>query len=704
MSTNAASRAGVVIAPPHGALVDLVYRWGGLFDRVAPEARVRTAHWAWVVALTLGAALVRFWGLGNVGLHGDEETMALAVRHILIDGQPTLPSGMFYPRGMTQLYLMAASVSVFGEYEWALRLPSVICGILLVPLAFITGRRFLTPTWSVAFAASVAFLPVLIVDSQTARMYIFMVAAVMAGMAGVFAWERTDRRGWLAAAVAVLIIGLDMHALAVASVLIFLWPGIVHGDPRRLIYGIAAAALVALAYILINEWVNAQYAVPPPEFASAFGPPQWERMRSEPEFALTFDIALWATGLVLAFLALHVARILRARIAMIGATLLLLTGVFLQIALYYHLAALFYIAGAVVALRFSAAPVMRRLTIFAFGCAVIALIHVTLLASNTGSVLKLIGAIVGQPSVWPYVRVAQLSVGAGVLTGALLVWGLFRLATGKKVADYWMLAILAVWAPVFALGMFAWNVPPRYTEMSLVPMLLCGFAVAQHGCEWLASRIDAKPLHAICAVLVAVAVVNPVASARVINSGYGLYPDHKGAAQFIREQGIGPDDVLIAEDVLQQTYYLGRVDYWLIGGNIARRFVKSAGEGKVVDFYTGTPVIATGAMLEQALQKHAGKRVFVIGSGEQQSDGRRNARGPELYAALESPRFEVVYTGRDDVTRVWRVVPDASPLPPATKDQAKRDARELAREAEAAEAAASERHPLPAAPPPSPLE
>jgi hypothetical protein len=699
MSTNAASRAGVVIAPPHGALVDLVYRWGGLFDRVAPDVRVRAVHWAWVVALTLGAAFVRFWGLGNVGLHGDEETMAMAVRHILIDGWPILPSGMFYPRGMTQLYLMAASVSVFGEYEWALRLPSAICGILLVPLAFVTGRRFLTPAWSVAFAASVAFLPV-----QTARMYIFMVAAVMAAMACIFAWERTDRRGWLAAAIAVLIVGLDMHALAVASILLFLWPGIVHGDPRRLIYGIAAAAIVALAYILIDGWVNAQYAVPPPEFASAFGPPPWERMRAEPEFALTFDIALWATGLVLAFLALHVARILKVRVAMIGATVLLLAGVCLQLALYYHLAALLYIAGAVVALRFSAAPVMRRLLIFAIGCAVIALIHVTLLASNSGSVLKLIGAIVGQPSVWPYVRVAQLSVGAGLLTGALIAWGLFRLAAGKTAPDYWMLAILGVWAPVFALGLFAWNVPPRYTEMSLAPMLLCGFAVAQRSCEWLMNRLDARKLRAVCAALIAIAVVNPAASARVINASYGLYPDHKGAAEFIREQGIGPDDVVIAEDVLQQTYYLGRVDYWLIGGNIARRFVKSAGEGEVVDFYTGTPVIATGAMLEQALQKHAGKRVFVIGSGEQQSDRRRNARGPELHAALESSRFDVVYTGRDDVTHVWRVVPDKAPLPAATTDQAKRDARELAREAEAAEAAASERHPLPAAPPPSPLE
>jgi hypothetical protein len=376
----------------------------------------------------------------------------------------------------------------------------------------------------------------------------------------------------------------------------------------------------------------------------------------------------------------------------------------LQLALHYHLAALFYVAGAVVAWRFGSGLVLQRLLIFALGCAVIALIHLTQLAAHTGSVLKLVGAVVGQPSVWPYVRAAQLSVGAGLLTGGLLAWGLWRLARAQRAPDYWVLAVLGVWAPVFALGLFAWNVPPRYTEISLAPMLLCAFAFAQHGADRLAAHFNAAKLRIVGAAVAALVVVHPSAAARVINAGYGLYPDHKGAAEFIRSQDIGPDDVLIAEDVLQQTYYLGRVDYWLIGGNIARRFVKSAGDGRVVDFYTGTPVIATGAMLEQALQRHAQQRIFVIGSGEQQSDGRRNARGPELYAALDSMRFEVVYTGRDRVTQVWRVVPDASPLPQATEAQAERDARELARDAEAAEAAANSRHPLPAAPPPSPLE
>src|SRR5690606_35371049 len=109
-------------------------------------------------------------------------TMAMAVRHIVEEGTPVLPSGMLYPRGITQLYLMAGSVRLFGESEWALRLPSAICGVLLIALVFAAGRRFLRPHWNLALAATVAFLPDLIVYSQTARMYIFMIAAVAAAM------------------------------------------------------------------------------------------------------------------------------------------------------------------------------------------------------------------------------------------------------------------------------------------------------------------------------------------------------------------------------------------------------------------------------------------------------------------------------------------------------------------------------------------
>src|SRR5215472_12087449 len=96
----------------------------------------------WVLAFMVAAgALLRFWGLGAVGLHGDEKTMALPVMNLVEHGLPLMPSGMFYPRAVGQLYLMATSVLVFGQSEWALRFPSAVCGVLLIVLAWRAGQR-----------------------------------------------------------------------------------------------------------------------------------------------------------------------------------------------------------------------------------------------------------------------------------------------------------------------------------------------------------------------------------------------------------------------------------------------------------------------------------------------------------------------------------------------------------------------------------
>ncbi len=48
--------------------------------------------------------------------------------------------------------------------------------------------------------------------------------------------------------------------------------------------------------------------------------------------------------------------------------------------------------------------------------------------------------------------------------------------------------------------------------------------------------------------------------------------------------------------------------------------------------------------------------IYIIGSGENQEDGRRRARGPGgLADMLESSRFEVVYRGRDNLTTVLKM-------------------------------------------------
>jgi hypothetical protein len=671
MLSDAANRGWIPVTPTLTAhFGELMRALSGLFRLTAPLERDQVAHRVMLLVIVSVGAWVRFWGLGNVGLHGDEETMAMAVMSIVREGAPILPSGMFYPRGLTQMVLMAGSVQLFGESEWAFRMPSAVCGVLVIWLSWLAGRRFLRPYWNLAFATAVALLPAMIDYSQTARMYIFLLAAVAACMVFVFAWERSGRLGWLVAAVATLVVGIDLQALAVTMILLFLMPGILQGDLRKLLYGTAAAAIVGIAYVLFNNWTDAQYPVPPPEYAADLGAPMWDRSRAPKAFALTFEVALWIAGIAIAFFAVHLSRVVPQRVAAVSVALLLMVGLLLQLKLQYHCALILFIAATVVARRFGGPRIWRRLRIFLLGSGMLALIHFSLLAYTPGSLKKVMGALVGQPSVWPYFRIAEFTTVVALFAAAALVWALWCLAKQRRVADYVLLALLGVWIPMFTIGFFLWNMPPRYTVASLLPLMLCGFAFAQKCAEWLhAIFLSGRgPIGSgaqiVAAAITATLVVNPVAMAGVINAGYESHPDHKGAAEFMRSQNIVPDDVIIAEDVLQQTYYLGKgqVDYWLMSRNHARRYVELV-DGKIRDFYTGAGVISDARMLEELLQREKGHRIFVIGSGENQSDQRKGMRG-DMGAVLHSQQFEVIYEGRDRLTQVWRAT-GAPPTPAA---------------------------------------
>jgi len=641
-------------------VADLLRSLAALFEVTAPLERERALHRVLLAAVLVIGIVVRFWNLGGPGLHGDEETMAMATMHIVKDGRPILPSGMFYPRGLTELYLMALSVLAFGESEWAFRLPSALCGVLLIGLTYLAGRRFLRPQWNLALAATVALLPEAIEYSQTARMYIFMLAAVAGCMACLFEWERTGRLRWLVGAVVTLTLGIELHTLAVTVVLLFLLPGILQGDARKILQGLIACVFIMVAFLGINAWVNSQYPVPPPEYAADIVLPGW-RGSVPIGYPREFQMALLLTGTLTAVFAVHFGRKVPQRLPALCAALLLLIALALQMLLFYHLAVLFGLAGAVVAYRAAGPIVLRRLGIFLLSSAAVGLIQVTFLASRPGSLVKLVGVLVGQPSVWQYVRVSQFSLCAAVLAGCATVWGLWRVANRQRAPDYSLLALLGLWIPMFVLGLFTWNMPSRYAAASLLPMLVSAFAFAQYAFDWLAQRSfgngSLRAWRPLAALLTLVLIVEPTQVLARVRPNKGIFPDHRGAAEFIRSQNIKPGDILIAEDVLEQTYYLGRVDYWLISRQQARLYVQRV-EGVIRDFWTGTPLIDSGEQLQQVLDTSAGRRIFIIGSGENQQDGRREMRGIGISKILTtSDRLEEVFLGNDGKTKVWRARP-----------------------------------------------
>jgi len=212
--------------------------------------------------------------------------------------------------------------------------------------------------------------------------------------------------------------------------------------------------------------------------------------------------------------------------------------------------------------------------------------------------------------------------------------------------------------------------PVRYTSASLVPLLLCAFAFAQLCADrwwaWLRQGAASRPLQNAAVLAVVIIAVNPASIVAARGAEGSQYPDHRGAAQFMRTQNITADDIVLAEDVLQQTYYLGRVDYWLIGRKHAWRYMQLV-NGRIQDFYTATAVIDTGEQFRELLDSNPQRRIFVIGSGENQRDGRREMRGKEINELLRSDRFEPLFVGSDHVTTVWLAKPPPRQQPAAVQ-------------------------------------
>src|SRR6202142_2549054 len=472
-----------------------------------------------VLAIVLGAASVRFWGLGGWGLEGDEDTMALPAAHILRYGPSNLPSGMFYARGIAQLYMMAASMMAFGESEWAMRIPSVICGLLVVALAYFYGRRFLAPVWNIAFVAAVAFLPASIADSQEARMYIFLLASVTAYTILVFEWERTDRIGMLIAAVAVMIIGIQFHTLAVFGAFIVFFPGLLHADRRKLIAGTVAFAVIVLSYALVSRWVASFY----PPHPQMFG---LDKIVSERNWGLDKlrisvpILAIAAFGA--AAFAGYTVRCVSARWMAMLSGAFLFAGLACQIILYYHVACMLLVAGAILAYRHGK-NVVHRLSVLATVCAILAVAQFAALhASGIASPRKIIGLMTGLPSVWSFLNLAAYSPGASLVVAIGVLGSLWHLFAARKVSDIWLFFMLSVWLPLLGLGLFTWYPEPRYTEFALLPLLLCGFACLSAARSLPPSKMTGVSMRrpAMAACLLCLIFVNPFGVAQVVNAGY----------------------------------------------------------------------------------------------------------------------------------------------------------------------------------------
>jgi hypothetical protein len=220
-----------------------------------------------VLIVAVGAYL-RLAHLGALGFRWDEDLSGLAVRAILEKGVPELPSGMIYLRGGLFSHLMAASASLFGFSEFALRLPAALFGIALIVAAYLFGAALFGRVVGLVTAALLAVSFWDIDLSRYARFYsafsVFYVLTLYA------IWQfrvKTPSAAGGVLCVVLAVVTLSLHDLAYSLALAFFYPLVLRGpaawrSPREWVWPVVASGVLAAFYLGWRDYVLSSRTLP----------------------------------------------------------------------------------------------------------------------------------------------------------------------------------------------------------------------------------------------------------------------------------------------------------------------------------------------------------------------------------------------------------------------------------------------------------
>ncbi|RMH37817.1 MAG: hypothetical protein D6690_01615 [Nitrospirae bacterium] len=652
--------------------------------------------------MMLVAALLRFPSLGYLSLYGDEEHTALAVRAILADGYPHMPSGMPYWRGMVYSYLAAGVARIWGLDEWALRLPSALMGLLAVPAFYGLSRRYLGLLGG-TLAAWLLVVSAWHVDlSREARMYgLFLTAGLYALWwfdRGFLGQERRYR--WLA--VFAMLVAIASHELAVLLIGMWLiaalfrlgkWPW----SSWISVIGISAGLLFVWIWVrrmtmIVSPLTQATPAVTEDGISGvlsrfvpfAFHPKFWmlgDMLTQQPALWLGMTIvslcALWiayaywrsdegldwkAWILGTAIVAFAVANLFGlvlwtgfacavwwgrslwslVRLRYVQTLLIIVIGIFSAWMGY----ALLVWRGGMGGVSSPLQIVARALKDALYFPALHYLVYL-----ETFPVLAVL--VVGATAGWLVIRHRGWFRAQPRLLVVLWFWvplgvlGLMRewIAVRYSLPVYPFFLMLAAWAVMLLALILRWWVS-RYGYTIVGPQVVARGTIVVMGVLLLGTPIGSQ--HNLWAAWHMATLDYGESSPRAFH-GYPSHPDHRNPGQYVRRHR-GPDDLVVAMDVFQQAYYVGHVDYWLRPVKAAYSYCRKV-DGALIDLYVGARVLGSAADLEALRSRYPDRTMWLITSSEE----------PELVEQLLPTSLRLCrcaeFTGRDGKTQVFRLGP-----------------------------------------------
>ncbi|MFQ5688801.1 MAG: glycosyltransferase family 39 protein [Gemmatimonadota bacterium] len=635
--------------------------------------------WLTLLALTALAGAPRLANLGELSFYSDEETTAFPARSLAEGEGARMPTGMEYRRALPLTWLNAASASVLGEdRELSYRLPTAVIGTLTVPLLFLVGRALVGGPAGAVAASMLALSEWHLAISRQARMYAALSFFFLLAAWATWRWARRGGTFPFLCAAAAFAAALSMHSLAFLGAVLPLVPLALPGWSKvktwKLVAFAAGAATVGLLYgqyfvdAPYGRWAEVQGTIAtagtgrkflrlgPLDFTTgltlvlaasslAIGTYVWIRSRAEGRDAGRWlrNLAVLALAVVGAFLALA-GQVYGALVA----TFLLLmlrpqprSRLWRQlrpVAVPLAVAALAWISASIG--RFGVSGGLKAVMAFPFPY------PVYLARQSPGGMFLFVAVCAWLALRRP--RPGEEGVRACALTAVLLMtaigvasrWGPTRFLSPAEP----FLLLVAGWglARGLAAGVERWA---KGRRLSIAPTwIAAGLGLALVASGLLGGEGVRQVIRG--------ATLRPGEPVNELIYTYPFRPDHRGPGRYVRDR-LRADDVVIAEDPLEQRWYAGRADFWFRAFNDARRYLYPAADGGLRDIYVDSRLLRGAAELDSLIAAVRG-RAWLITSGETLPRRDRyldewQRRWLDSLEAVAAPVFQ----GLDGVSRVY---------------------------------------------------
>jgi 4-amino-4-deoxy-L-arabinose transferase-like glycosyltransferase len=235
----------------------------------------RTAEWALVALITLGAAVLRLTQIGKVPpdpfYDAAVRSMSLSWHNFFFGAfEPSASVSIDKPP--VDLWLQVISVKLLGFSSTTLKLPEALAGTVSVPMLYAAVRRVWGALAGVAAAVGLAVLPVEVITSRSDTMDGVMMALLVLAFLLVVRATETGKSGWLLAGAAVLGIAFDVKLLeslvALPGLALLAYLGLPGTHRKRL----AQVGLAGSLYVVVAlAWLTATLIAPANDRPYAIG-------------------------------------------------------------------------------------------------------------------------------------------------------------------------------------------------------------------------------------------------------------------------------------------------------------------------------------------------------------------------------------------------------------------------------------------------